>query len=110
MGTPARSVQEIDIATLRWHAAADHSASAAARRRRPRQFDGYGLDLGVVLQGGLAVLPAVTGHLEAPEGRRGIDDVVAVHPDGARLDGPGERVGLVDVLRPNGCRQPVVGP
>src|SRR5262245_58105458 len=80
-GTSARSIQEIDMVTLRCHAAATFSSSGAARCHRPCQLNGYGLDLRVVLQRRLAVLAALAGLLEAAEWRRRIDDVVAVDPD-----------------------------
>src|SRR5262245_10604829 len=51
------------------------------RRFRPRQVDVNRLHFRVVLQGILPQLAADAGHLEAAEGRRGIDDVVAVDPD-----------------------------
>ena len=53
------------------------------------------LDLQELLQAEAAVLAAVAGHLEAAKGRGAIDHMVAVDPDGPRLDLPGEQVGLV---------------
>src|SRR5436309_87945 len=73
------------------------------------ELDGDRLQLGVVLQGGLAVLTALAGHLEATEGRAGVNDVVAVDPHGPRLHLPGVAVRLVDVLGPDGGRQTVGG-
>src|SRR4051812_17459944 len=74
--------------------------AASSREPRSPELHRDRLELGVVLEGGLAVLAALARHLEAAEWRVRIDHVVAVDPDRARLDLLGEQVGLVDVLSP----------
>src|SRR4051812_48250361 len=72
-----------------------HPASGSVER------DGHGLQLGVVVEGLLAQLAADAGHLEAAEGGGGVEDVVAVDPDGAGPEAVGDRVGLADVAGPD---------
>src|SRR5262249_24893235 len=57
-----------------------HAARITATREPLPQLNGNRLRLGVVLQHRFAVLAAMARHLEAAERRRGINDVIAVHP------------------------------
>src|SRR5262245_52825870 len=66
------------------------------------QGDGDRLELGVVFQRRFAELAADSAGLVAAEGSRGVEDVVAVDPDGAGAEAFGDRVGLLDVARPDG--------
>ena len=48
-------------------------------------------------------------HFAPTEWRGRLHDVVAVHPDRARFDVLGEERRLVNILRPDACRQAVIG-
>ena len=45
--------------------------------------------------------------LESAKGSGGVEDVVAIHPDGAGADAIGYGVRLGDVLSPDGCGESV---
>jgi len=50
-------------------------------------------------------LPSPARLLVAAEGQRRIEDVIAVDPDGARLQLPRQGMGLAEILGPNpGCQ------
>src|SRR6185437_8383150 len=73
-------------------------ADAIRARRTPRlQLRGHGLDLGVGLEDLVAHLAAPAGLLVAAERQRGVEDVVAVDPDGPGTELLGQCVGLGDV-------------
>src|SRR3954463_13542630 len=56
----------------------------------------------VIAQRVFAEFAADAGHFEAAEGGGGVEDVVAVDPDGAGLELGGHAVGLADVAGPDG--------
>src|SRR5437016_6002060 len=62
---------------------------------------GHRLVLEVIIKCLLAQLAADAAGLEAAERRRGVEDVVAVHPDRAGANAVGDGVGLADVARPD---------
>src|SRR5689334_14448027 len=64
-------------------------------------------DFCVLLQSVLTHFPPDTGLLEAAKRRCRIENVEAVHPNGARTHAVRDRKGLADVSSPDGCRQPV---
>ncbi len=64
--------------------------------------NGDGFDFGVVAEGVFAEFAADAGHFEAAEGGGGVEDVVAVDPDGAGFEFGGDAVGLGDVFGPDG--------
>ncbi len=57
---------------------------------------------GVVVEGGFAEFAADAGHLVTAEGGGGVEDVVAVDPDGAGAEFVGDLVGFGDVFGPDG--------
>jgi hypothetical protein len=61
------------------------------------------------MQAVLAEFAAHAGLFEAAEGRRGVEDVIAVDPDRARADVVGDGVRLADIAGPDGGGQSVVG-
>src|SRR2546429_9070546 len=64
------------------------------------QLHGDCLDFGILLQPVFPEFPADAGLLESPERRGGVENVIAVHPDGARANRVGDRVRLADIPRP----------
>src|SRR5262245_17517856 len=62
-----------------------------------------------MLQGVLAQFAAVSAHLVAAEGGGGIEDIVAVDPDGAGAQAVGDAVRLGDVAGPDGGGQAEMG-
>ena len=56
-----------------------------------------------MLQGVLAELAALAGHLVTAERGGGVEDVVAVDPDGAGAEAVGQAVGLGDVAEGGRC-------
>src|SRR5207245_6326486 len=79
------------------------------RGTRRSQADPHRFRLGVVVEGLAAEISSEPGKLVAPEGRRGIVEVVSIDPHRAGLDRPGDAVRLLDVLRPDACGQAVQG-
>ena len=77
--------------------------------RRQSSDDGHRLELGVVVERLLAQLAADAARLEAAERGGGVEDVVAVDPDGPGADAVGDRVGLADVAGPDRGGEAVVG-
>jgi hypothetical protein len=74
-------------------------------RHRCLQLRGHGLDLGVGLEDLVAHLAAPAGLLVAAERQGGVEDVVAVDPDGPGPELLGQGVGLGDVLGPDAGAQ-----
>src|SRR3954468_18875631 len=72
-----------------------------------RHSDGF--YFGVVAQGVFAEFAADAAHFEAAERGGGVEDVVAVDPDGASAELGGEAVGFGDVAGPDGGGQAVHG-
>src|SRR6478735_3018227 len=69
----------------------------------------HGLDLGVLVEGVGAVLPAEPALAEAAERRVGAEHAVGVDPDRARVQLGGHAVRPLHVARPHRARQPVRG-
>src|SRR5215471_14876064 len=92
--------------SIRTTAVVDGSIAMAALLS---QLGADGLDLGVGLQGLVAHLSSPAGLLVAAEGQRGVEDVVAIDPDGAGPEALGHRVGLGDVSGPDAGSQAVGG-
>src|SRR5882757_8949541 len=65
------------------------------------QLYGHGFDFGVVGEAVFAEFAANAGLLEAAEGSRSVEHVVAVDPDGAGANRVRDGVGLGDVLGPD---------
>src|SRR5437899_3287757 len=82
-------------------------ARDATHPRRLAETDPDRLDLRVVVEADRAHLAAEPGLLEAPEGQRGVEEVVGVHPHRARPDRARGLEGLGDVARPHRRREPV---
>src|SRR5271155_752677 len=73
------------------------------------QGDSYGLCFSVVAQGLFAHLAPPAGLFVSAERQRGVEDVVAVHPDGARADALSQFVGDAHVARPDAGGEAVFG-
>mmetsp|Transcript_34092 Transcript_34092/g.61455 ORF Transcript_34092/g.61455 Transcript_34092/m.61455 type:complete len:545 (-) Transcript_34092:51-1685(-) len=67
------------------------------------------LDLGIVGEGVLTLLASDTRGLEASEGNGGIEEVVAVDPNGTGMEAADEGVDGVEVLREDAGGKTVVG-
>src|SRR3984893_5173794 len=76
--------------------------AAPLRERNSSEFDGDGFYFGVVGEAVFAEFAADAGLLEAAERGGGVEDVIAIHPDGAGADAVGDGVGFGDVLGPDG--------
>src|SRR5271165_4028574 len=77
------------------------------------QLDGDGFDFGVLLKSVLTEFAPQAGLLESAKRRGGVEDVVAVYPDGTRTNVVRYVEGLGHVLRPDRGGQAVhvgVGP
>src|ERR1700722_3521818 len=68
-----------------------------------------GFYFGVVFEGFVAHFAAPAGLLVAAERKSGVEDVVAVDPDGAGAELVGDLVGFLDVARPDACGEAVDG-
>src|SRR5208337_429734 len=71
--------------------------------------DRYGLELGVAVERLLAQFAAEAAPLEPAEGGGGVEDVIAVDPEGPRADAIGDGVRLADVAGPDCGGQAVLG-
>ena len=69
--------------------------------------DGFGL--GVEIEHFVAHLAAPAGLFVAAKGQRGVENIVAIDPDGARLQRGGDAMRFGNVARPNAGGQAVVG-
>src|SRR4051812_44739656 len=76
---------------------------------RSLECNGHGLCFGVGFEAFFAEFAAVAGHFVAAEGGGGVEDVVAVDPDGAGAELGGEGVGFGDVAGPDGGGEAVGG-
>src|SRR5690606_30706808 len=65
------------------------------------EIDPHALDLRVQVERVLPELAPVAGLLVAAERGRGVEGVIGVDPDGARLDATRDAVGALDVARPD---------
>src|SRR4051794_26933600 len=81
-------------------------AFPASVTNRPRDVlaswhrHGHRLNLRIIAQCIFAQFAANAAHFEAAEGGGGVEDVVAVDPDGAGLELGGHAVGLADIAGP----------
>src|SRR6266508_2442174 len=87
----------------RWDIRQDVSLSLSSQRDR------HGLHLGVAVERLLAQLAAEAAPLEPAERSGGVEDIVAVDPEGPRADAVGDGVRLADVAGPDGGGQAVLG-
>src|ERR1700730_5058367 len=79
----------------------ERSRRTVGRDREWSQPDTHGLDLGVQIEDLVAHFAAPPGLLVAAEGQCGVEDVVAVDPDGAGVPPFGHAVGSAQVLGPD---------
>ncbi len=64
-------------------------------------------DLSIGFQGVDSHFPAIPALLVAAKRRGGVENVMAIDPDGPRLESTGDFVGFVDVLRPHARGQSI---
>src|SRR5438132_9730238 len=84
--------------------------TASSRLLPPSQCHPHGLHLGVALQGFFPEIPPEPGKFVTAERRRGVVEVVAVHPHGSGLDRARDAVRLLDIPGPHPGCEAVHGP
>jgi len=66
------------------------------------------VDLGVGFQGVDSHFPSIAALLVTAKRRGGVENIMAVDPNGPCLESSGDFVGFVDVLRPRVCHRSII--